>query len=134
MKKLDYLIRRQFEQRGYMAGLLFSIQPTENQSKILFEDKKALKHYVDVVENVIRGFQNILLEKYNKCFEIIIYEIYWFPLDTTSELMNYTITRILSDYFSLDFYSFLSIDEAKQFHFLNDLKFEQVENYRFLLR
>ncbi|OWP85061.1 hypothetical protein BWK59_02155 [Flavobacterium davisii] len=134
MKKLDYLIRRQFEQRGYMAGLSFGIQPTESQSKILFEDKKALKHYADVVENAIKGFQNILLEKYNKYFEIIIYEIYWFPLDTTSELMNYTTIRILSDYFSLDFYSFLSIDEAKQFHFLHDLKFEQVENNRFLLR
>ncbi|WP_428225095.1 hypothetical protein [Flavobacterium sp.] len=134
MKKLDYLIKRQFQQRGYMAGLSFTIQFTENQSKILFEDKSILKHYLDVVENAVKSFQNSLKEKYNKYFEIVIHNIHWFPIDTSSELMNYTVIRALCDYFSLDFYQFLSANEVEQFCFLNELKFELNENNFFLLR
>lgn len=134
MEKLDYLIKRQFQQRGYMAGLSFTINPTESQSKILFEDKSILTHYLEVVENAVKSFQNSLIEKHNKYFEIVIHDIHWFPIDTSSELMNYTIIRILSDYFSLDFYQFLNINEVNQFHFLNDLKFELIENNRFHLR
>ncbi|SHI84615.1 hypothetical protein [Flavobacterium terrae] len=134
MEKLDYLIRRQFEKRGYMAGLSFSIKTTDNQSKIIFEDKNALKYYVDIVQNAFTNFQRNVFDKNSIYFEIIIHEIHWFPVDTTPELMKYTVIRILSNCFSLDFYQFLSKDEAKQFYFLNDLSFEQLEKNRYFLR
>lgn len=134
MEKLDYLIRRQFERRGYMAGISFCIEATKNQNKIIFEDKHSFKYYVDIVQNAVTNFQKNIFEKYNMHFEIIINEIHWFPIDTSPELMNYTIIRTLSDYFSLDFYQFMSTNEAKQFHFLNDLSFEQLEKNRYFLR